>query len=390
MESRGMEERQMNYPAASYGVSKASVRNRSFAVSCGELTRMSLKKEAGQMEREDGQLERNCRKMKSPLVMLCCVALYSLLLLAATDVMAADPSADNYPSKPIEYVVHSSAGGINDLMARMIGDIFQKEKTLSKPVVTVNKPGAGGGMAMGYVFAKKGDPHVILNIPTTTFIGVTLTEKLPYNIKSFTPIVNMAAQGSVMVVKKDSPFKTAQDLITEAKKRPKQLIQGGYSFTAHQSLMGRVMQKQMRVQWNFISFKNQAEALLNVLSGNVHFAFVSPMHVEDHVRAGKLAVILNCSNERDPRFKDIPTVKEAGMGEPVMAYRGILGPPNMPDYAVKKLTVAFKTLLNNDRYQKFSEDMEPAWMTSVEYGKLLAKEHDQLEELLGELKLLKK
>jgi tripartite-type tricarboxylate transporter receptor subunit TctC len=243
---------------------------------------------------------------------------------------------------------------------------------------------------MGYVFVKKGNPHVILNVPTTNFIGTTLTQNVPYNIKSFTPIVNMAEQGSVLAVRKDSPFKTAKDLIAEAKKRPKQLIQGGTAISGQHSLMGRVMQKRMGVQWNFISFKTHPEALLNVLSGNVHFAFVNSMHVLDHVRAGKLAVILTCTNERDPRFPDVPTIKEAGMGDPVMAHRGVIGPPDMPDYAVKKLTVAFKTLLNNDRYQKFSEDMETAWMTSVEYGKYLAKEHDQLEELYGELKLLKK
>jgi len=243
---------------------------------------------------------------------------------------------------------------------------------------------------MGYLFEKKGKPNIILSAPSTTLIGTTLREKLPYNIKSFTPIINFAAQGSVLVVKKDSPYKTIQDLIAEARKRPKELIQGGNSFTSHQSLMAQVIKKNAGVQWNFISFKNHSESLLNVLSGNVDFAIVNAISAVDHVRSGKLAVILNCSNKRDPRFKDIPTIKEADLGDPLVAYRGIIGPPNMPDYAVKKLSIAFRKLQDNDQFKKFTEYMEPAWMDSAEYGKLLERENSRLEELLGELNLLKK
>jgi putative tricarboxylic transport membrane protein len=343
------------------------------------------------MKSDDRQLKKNDKKWKSQFVISLFVAIFSLLLLAAVDGKAANPLAD-YPSRPIEYVVHSSPGGNNDIYARTVSDIFQKEKILSQPLMVLNKAGGNGSVAMGYVFGKKNEPHIILNVSLTTFIGVTLIEKLPYTIKSFTPIVNLASDGCVMVVRSDSPFKTADDLIAEVRKRPKELIQGGSAFTAHTNMTSRVIQKAKGVQWNFISFKNEAEALINVLSGNVHFAFVGPDIAVDHVRAGKLRVLLTGAWNRYPQFKDIPTTKEAGMGEAVMIYRGIVGTPNMPDYAVKKLEAAFKKLMNSERFKKFMEDgmMQPAWMSTGEYTKLLEKEQDHVKALLTELNLLKK
>jgi tripartite-type tricarboxylate transporter receptor subunit TctC len=231
-----------------------------------------------------------------------------------------------------------------------------------------------------------------MNVPLGNFIGTTLLENLPYDIKSFTPIVNMAVDGSALAVKSNSPFKTVDDLIAEAKKRPKELIQGGSSFTSSRTLTGRLIQKVKGVQWNFISFKNEAEALINVLSGNVHFTITSPGVVLDHVRAGKVRVLLAAAPERYSQFKDAPTVKEAGLGEPIVIHHGILGSPNMPDYAVKKLEAAFKKVIDSDRFKKFIEDevLQPAWMSTAEYTKLLKEETDRRKAFLIELNLLKK
>ncbi len=318
--------------------------------------------------------------------------LIGLGILSLMPFQAADGASADYPSRPIEYVVHSSPGGNNDIYARMVSDIFKKEKILDQPLVVLNKVGAGGGVAMGYVFEKKGNPHVILNVSSGTHIVTTLRENVPYSIKSFTPIVNMAVDGCVLVVRNDSPFKTVDDLLAEAKKRPKELNQGGSSFTGHTNMMAKSIQKVKGVQWNFISFKNEAEALINVLSGNVHFAFTGPDIALDHVRAGKARVLLAAAPNRYPSYKDAPTVKEAGLGETIMVYRGIAGPPQMPDYAVKKLAAAFKKSMDSDLFKKFVIDsmMQFAWMPTDEYRKHLAREDDEWKERLKELNLLKK
>jgi putative tricarboxylic transport membrane protein len=229
-------------------------------------------------------------------------------------------------------------------------------------------------------------------VGSSTFISQPLMEKFPYNYKSFTPIVNLAVDGSVLVVRGDSPFKTIDDIISEAKKRPKELMQGGSSFVSLDNWIGQSIQKLKGVQWNFISFKSEPEAMVSVLSGNTHFAVSNPSSIIDYVRTGKMRVLLTCAPNRYPEFKNVPTSKEAGMGEPIVSYRGIVGTPNMPDYAVKKLEVVLKKAWDNDRFQKYMGDMamQPFWLSSGEYSKLLDKMNDQWKGLLMDLDLLKK
>lgn len=336
-------------------------------------------------------MKRSDRRLNPRYFSLLSVVVLSLLLTEGGG-NAADPSA-NYPSKPIEYVVYSAPGGGNAIFAQVVSDIVKNEKILSQPIVVVHKTGAGGGIAMAYVFERNSNPHIVFAVPSCAFIMTTLIEKLPYTLhKSFTPIVNMSADGNVLVVRSDSPFKTAEDIVAEAKKRPNELIQGGSSFTAPATMMGQYIQKRKGVKWKFISFKNEAEALLNILGGTVQFAFVTPELPLDYVRTGKMRVLLAGALNRYSQYRDVPTVKEAGMGEPLLIYRGIMGPPNMPDYAVKKLEAVFKKVANSDRFKKYGEDsmMQPAWMSSDEYRNHLMKEQAGWTERLSELGLLKK
>lgn len=334
-------------------------------------------------------MERDDRQWKTQRGLLFCMAIFSVLLLMVVDGKAAEPS---YPSRPIELVTHNAPGGAMDVFVRLISDIIQKEKILNQPLVVVNKPGSGGAISLGYALAKKGNPHVVVAVGTGSFLLTPLLEKLPYNYKSFTPIANMAVDGNLLVVRSDSSFKTVDDIIAEAKKRPKELIQGGPSFTSNVSMAGRYIQKLKGVKWNFISFPSDPEALLNVLSGNVHFAFSSPQTVLDYVRAGKLRVLLTGAPNRYAEFKDVPTTQEAGLGEPWVTNRGIVGPPDMPEYAVKKLEAAFKKVMDSDRFKKYMKDMlmQPFFVSSQDYLKLLDKESDRWKVSLSELDLEKK
>ena len=153
-----------------------------------------------------------------------------------------------------------------------------------------------------------------------------------------------------------------------------------------------LIQKLKGVQWNFISFKNEVEALLNVLSGNVHFTITAPGVAVDQVRAGKARVLLNIALDRFAQFKDAPTQKEAGLGEPNIDHHGILGPPNMPGYAVEKLEATFKKVVESDRWNKFLEHelLQPGWISTADYSKLMNEQIDKQKAILSELNLLKK
>ncbi len=318
------------------------------------------------------------------------LAIVMLLFLTVT-ANGANP-ADDYPNKPIEFVTHQPPGGSMALLGRLVDKIMKEEKILSQPLVIVNKTGSGAGMALAYVFERKANPHVVLAVGSNSFLATPLREKVPYTYKSFTPICNLIADGAVLVVRSDSPFKTVDDLIAEARRRPKQLNQSGSSFVSNESLMGKSIQKVKGVQWDYISFTGDAEATLAVLGGNADFQFVNPSGIVEHVKAGKLRVLLNGAPSRYEAFKDVPTIKEAGLGDPIILYRGIAGPPDMPEYAVKKLEAAFKKAMGNAQFKKYIDDalMQPFWQSSSEYGKFLDEENMRFKGWLDELGLLKK
>jgi putative tricarboxylic transport membrane protein len=324
--------------------------------------------------------------------LLLCITAFLILIIIAVDSKAANPSAD-YPSRPLELVVFREPGSSQDMMARRISDIIQKEKILNQPVYVSNKQGSNGAVAFSYVLEKKGNPHVILLIATANLLCTPMLEKLPYSYKSFTPIVGMTVDGGVLVVRSDSPFKTIDDLINEARKRPKELIQGGGSLTGYQSLMGLSMQKVKGVQWNFVSFAGgDNEAILNVLGGHVHFTFANPSTVLDYAQTGKLRVLVTAAPKRFPEYKDVPTLEEKGLGKPVLSNRGIIGSSNMPDYAVKKLELVFRKVMENDRYKSYLKDwmMQSSVMSSQEFSKFLDEDNDRYAGLLSGLGLLKK
>jgi len=314
-----------------------------------------------------------------------------LLPFLAVTANGANP-ADDYPNKPIEFVTHQPPGGSMALLGRLMDKIMKEGKILSQPLVVVNKQGGGAGIALGYVYERKANPHVLLAVGSNSFLATPLREKVPYTYKSFTPICNLIADGAVLVVRSDSPFKTVDDLIAEARKRPKQLNQSGSSFVSNESLMGKSIQKVKGVQWDYISFPGDAEATLAVLGGNADFQFVNPSGIVEHVKAGKLRVLLNGAPSRYDDFKDVPTIKEAGLGDPIILYRGIAGPPDMPEYAVKKLEAAFKKAMGNMQFKKYTDDalMQTFWLSSKEYSKFLDEENVRYKGWLDELGLLKK
>lgn len=315
--------------------------------------------------------------------------IYLLILPLAIDCRAADP-ADRYPSRPIEFVLHVGPGSSSDRFARVLGDIIQKEKILSQPTVIVNKQGGGAAAAMGYLYEKKADPHVVM-IVSSVYITTPILEALPYNYKTFTPIANLCYDASMLVVRSDSPFKTIDDLIAEARKRPKDLIQGCSSLSGYESLMGRVIQMETGVQWNTIPFRG-GQSLVNLLGGNVDFIFESPVDISEHVRAGKIRPLLSGSLTRFSEFKDVPTMEEKGLGKGIPSYRGVVGPPDMPEYAVKKLVAAFKKVTESERFQKYLDGTagKLLYLGPAEYIKLQEELTNQQQGLLSEMDLIKK
>lgn len=329
------------------------------------------------------------RDYKCPALVVGLAVMLSLILGAC--VTQADPAA-NYPSKEIELITHSNPGGPNNMIAHLVAEVVQKEKLLSQQIVVGLKPGSGMAKGFAYLMEKKSDAHIIGIVPNAFLHSTPLTQNLPFTYKDFTPICNLAIDGSVLIVNSKSKYNTIKDLIDDAKKRPNEITQGGSSNVSNEALMGKDFANRNGTSWKFVSFAGETEAATAVMGGNIDFAILNPTSIADQVRAGNLRVLLASTPKRYSQFSDAPTIEEAGLGQADVSTRGIIGPPNMPAYAVTKLEAMFKKFTETDAWKKYLDDslQLPGWQSTKEYSEWIVKQEPVEKAKLEKAGLLKK
>lgn len=321
-------------------------------------------------------------------VVLMCV----MVVAVAIPLTALGSPADDYPSKSLEFV-SQTPGASMDNLGRLIISIIQQEKLLSQPIAVNNKGGGGGAVQMAYMLSKKGSPYHFFGTSTNLLLGTPMLEKLPYSCKDFVPIVNLSLDGSLLYVRADSPFRTVKDLIAEAKKKPKTLRMATSTVTSGESMTGKALQRSQGAEWNIAYFNGDPEVATNVLGGHVEFAIGNPNFVFDHIRAGKIRALMAVAPKRYTQgpLKDVPTIGELGMGEPLVARRAFLGPPEMPDYAVNKLVAVFKKVSEHPTWSKFLDDnmQQSAWMDAQALGAWISSEAPKHRQRLVDVGLIK-
>ena len=151
----------------------------------------------------------------------------AIIWIAAILVLSAFASwaFDEYPTKPIQLICPYGAGGVTDVVARLVGDKMTEH--IGKPVIVANKPGGGTAIGTGFVAASKPDGYTMLINMTGGFIVTPLiTPNLPYKMSDFTPIGKMVVAGYAILVNKDVPAKTLKEFIGYVKKNPQNLSYG--------------------------------------------------------------------------------------------------------------------------------------------------------------------
>src|SRR5688572_569304 len=259
--------------------------------------------------------------MKRYVVLLCCL-------------VAVPVAAQPYPSKPIEMVSPTGAGGGSDLVARMVADIIGKEKLLPQPIVVVNKPGGGGAVGQTYAASRKGDPYTIL-LAGTSLITVPLRTGLDVGMDKFQALGVIGLDLNSLAVREDSPFRTVKDLVAAAKAKPKTInvaitFPGG---SAH-GLIFRLEQLS-GAKFNTVSFKSGTDAVAAVLGGHVHLTAENLGEVMPHVEGKKLRLLGVPAMKRPAGLPNVSTLKEQGFDVQAGGYRSFVAPAGIPRDVVK-------------------------------------------------------
>lgn len=264
------------------------------------------------------------------------------LLLAACLLGALLPAqAQEWPAKPIRWVVPFPPGGAMDAIARALGE--KAGKTLGQPIVIENKPGAGGNIGADFVAKAPGDGYTMM----ITSIGMATNKfmyaRLNYDpVKDFAPVSLLAVVPNVLVTNATQPnVKTVADVIANAKAQPGRLTYASAGNGTSIHLAGEVFTALAQVDMQHVPYKGSGPAVTDLIGGQVHYMFDSITSAKPHIQSGKLRAIGLTTARRSSALPGVPTLAEAGLpGYEVSPWFAVFMPAATPKPIVARMNAA--------------------------------------------------
>ena len=247
--------------------------------------------------------------------------------------------AQNYPAKPIRFIVGYAPGGSADVMARAV--VAQLQRQIGTSLVIDNRAGAGGLIAYDLVAKAEPDGYTLLVISSSFVTSVAVYPKLPFDYrKDFTAVAQFASgPANLLVVSATFPGNTLKELLELAKNRDKPVTYGSPGIGSVQHFVAEMFNMSAGVKLSHIPYKGQAPALTALLGNEVQLAFLQPPGGLDLVKNGRLKVIAYAGSSRWAAMPNVPTVAESGVPEFQIKgpFEGVLGPRGMPKAVVARL-----------------------------------------------------
>ncbi|NDZ18094.1 LacI family transcriptional regulator [Variovorax sp. WS11] len=251
----------------------------------------------------------------------------------------------NYPAQPIKLVVPFPPAGGTDVLSRVIAnEVTQKNKWT---FVIDNKPGAGGNIGLDAVAKARNDGYTLGTGQTANLaINPSLYAKMPFDaLKDFAPVVLLASQPVVLVVKEDSPIKTLADLKTMAQAKLLTMASAGTGTVSH--VGGEMFARRAGFKVMHIPYKGAGPALNDLLGGQTDIYFGTPPSVLPMVKAGKLRAIAVTSTKRIAILPDTPTIAESGYaGFVAEDWKAVVAPAGTSPDAIKKINSVMNAALS--------------------------------------------
>ena len=285
-------------------------------------------------------------------------------------------NAQSYPSKPISLVVPQTAGGTNDIVARLIAPAYGE--AIGASIVVDNKPGAGGNIGtQGVARSPKDGYTLLLTINSAQAINPSLYKNPGFDpVNDFVPLYYIGATPYVLVTPPGSPYKTLADVIAAAKKKPGELAYASAGNGTISHLLGAMLNTSAGVEMQHIPYKGVAPAINDVLGGQVPLAFASLPSALNYIKAGKLQAIAISSAKRSSAAPEIPTIAETYPDCVGEVWVAIFAPIGVSADVVKKNQVAMDRVMARAdvREKLIAQGLDLAPVPSAKLGALLKEE----------------
>jgi tripartite-type tricarboxylate transporter receptor subunit TctC len=252
----------------------------------------------------------------------------------------AQTAPEKFPERPIHIVLNGAPGGGLDILSRLLGEHLQE--TWRQPVVTENRPGAGGNIAFNAVAKSAPDGYTLL----LSTDGITATPSLGVKgsvdpSKDFEAVTLLALTTDALLVRADSEIKTLADFARVAKQRAaegKPLTIGTPGAGTSSHLTGALYGLRAGIQWTHVPYKGGMPAVTDLLAGHIDALWILAAPVVPHVKSGKLRALAVASEARNAALPDVPTIGESGLpGFAVVNWLGVLAPAGTPKPVIETL-----------------------------------------------------
>lgn len=258
-----------------------------------------------------------------------CCAKY-LLVICLSWQFSASLWAQNFPLRPIRYVVSDQAGSATDVLARIVAKELAEK--LGQQIVVDNRPGASSIIGADIASKAPADGYTLVQMPTTVTATSSLYKSLPYDLeRDFAPITRIGSGPSVVVVPASSLMKSTGDLLKLAKAKPGSINVASAGIGTCTHLAGEIFKRSASVDLMHVQYRGGGDALTAVLSGEAGVYFAPLAVALPQIRSGKLRALAVTSAKALPFLSDYPTVAESGVpGYEFNCWYGLFAPAATP------------------------------------------------------------
>ena len=255
--------------------------------------------------------------------------------------------AETYPDRPIHLVVPFPPGGPADIVARPLAE--RLAVVLGQPVVVLNKAGASGTIGAAYV--AKADPDgytLLLGTSNELTMSPGLYSKLPYDpIHDFVPISTVILFPNVLVVNKDLPVHSAQDLVALTQAKPGKINYGTSGTGSTNHMTGELYRIETKVDINYVPYRGGAPAMNDLMGGRIQAMFATMPSCTGLIKGGAIRALMVTDTKRWDALPDVPSANEAGLPDvQVISFNGMLAPAGTPAPIIKRLHDEIVKIMN--------------------------------------------
>ena len=282
-------------------------------------------------------------------------------------------SAQAYPARPIEVIVHTSAGSGGDVVSRAMAEIVRREKFLPQPLMVVNRVGGAGALAYNFFKTKRGDPYFLLSV-TGTILVMAYRPDMNIGLENYAPVALMTVDPQTIMVPANSPYRTFKDLVEAARKAPDTLVAATTSVSGTGRMVVYLIEKAVPgAKFRFVTFKGGGDAVTATAGGHTTFTTENLSEGVAFVEAKTLRVLAISADRRLPQAPDVPTLQELGYPITAGTIRGFTFTAGVPKEAVTTMEAALEKVHKSPEWKEIVKRniFQDVFMGSAAFTKFL-------------------